>query len=118
MKFRLIALGIDESKPLLYQWEIHDVRTGELKGRYIGKAVRGSGRPLSQYRRNVLNLLAGLPYRRNKPDGFRRVHRALADAVIKGDRITLTLLRNVPLGEDINEAERQAIRRFNCTLNG
>jgi hypothetical protein len=118
MDFHVIANGVDEAQPLLYQWEIHDTQTGRLLERYIGKAVRGSRRPLRHYERNVRRLLAHLPYRKGKPDGFRRVHRALAQAVAKGDRITLTLLQNVGPDEDINEAERLAIRASNCTLNG
>lgn len=117
MDFRVLCNEVDETKPLLYMWEIHDARTGELRGRYIGKAGGGSRRPLRQYSRNVRRLLASLPYRKGKPEGFRRVHYALATAVEKGDRITLTLLRNIQPGEDINEAERIAISASNCTLN-
>ncbi|WP_334033660.1 hypothetical protein [Burkholderia gladioli] len=118
MDFEVIRDGIDDAKPLLYQWEIHDSRTGDFLARYIGKAVRGSKRPLRHYERNVRRLIAGMAYRKSKPDGFRRVHRALAEAVSAGHRITLTLLRNVGPDEDINEAERQAIRASGCTLNG
>ncbi|MBU9172931.1 hypothetical protein [Burkholderia gladioli] len=118
MDFEVIRDGVDDAKPLLYQWEIHDSRTGDLLARYIGKAVRGSKRPLRHYDRNVRRLIAGMAYRKSKPDGFRRVHRALADAVTAGHRITLTLLRNVGPDEDINEAERRAIHASSCTLNG
>lgn len=118
MDFLLVTNGTDEARPLLYLWEIHDAQTGELRGRYVGKALRGSGRPRSHYARNVRRLLERLPYRRGNPEGFRKVHRALAEAVLKGDRITLTLLRNVESHEDINEAERSAIRSLKCTLNG
>ena len=85
MDFHLVTNGADESQPLLYQWEIHDAQTGELRGRYVGKARAGSERPRVHYARNVKRLLAGLPYRRNKPESFRAVHRALAEAVRAGD---------------------------------
>lgn len=118
MDFHLITNGTDETLPLLYQWEIHDDRTGELRGRYVGKTVSGSNRPRNDYARNVKNLLAGLPYRKGKSDGYREIHRALAEAVRNGDRITLTLLRNVNADEDINAAERAAILALDCGLNG
>lgn len=75
MDFEVIRDGVDDAKPLLYQWEIHDSRTGDLLARYIGKAVRGSKRPLRHYERNVRRLIAGMAYRKSKPDGFRRLHR-------------------------------------------
>ncbi len=118
MDFHLNANGTDGTEPLLYMWEIHDAKTGELRGRYVGKSVRGSGRPRKHYSRNVRRLLASMPYRKGHPDGFRKVHRALAMAVLNGDRITLTLLRNVRAEEDINEVERAAIEAMGCTLNG
>ncbi len=118
MDFHVVTNGTDETQPLLYQWEIHDAITGELRGRYVGKASAGGRRPRKHYARNVRRLLAGLAYRKGRPDSYRSVHRALAEAVRKGDRITLTLLRNVTPGEDINEAERATIRALKCTLNG
>jgi hypothetical protein len=118
MDFHLETNGTAGTQPLLYMWEIHDAQTGELRGRYVGKAVRGSRRPCSHYARNVRRLLARWPYRKGNPDGFRKVHRALAVAVLKGDRITLTLLRNVADDEDINDAERTTIQTMCCTLNG
>ncbi|VWD62335.1 hypothetical protein BCO71033_06744 [Burkholderia contaminans] len=117
MEFHFDANGTDGTRPLLYMREIHDAQTGELRGRYVGKAVRGSRRPRNHYARNVRRLLVSLPYRKGNPDGFRKVHRALAMAVLKGDRITLTLLRNVRAEEDINEAERTTIEAMGCTLN-
>ena len=118
MDFHLVTNGTDETRPLLYQWEIHDAKTGELHGRYVGKSSAGSRRPRKDYARNVRLLPGGLAYRKGKPDKYRSVHRALAEAVRNGDRITLTLLRNVAPGEDINEAERASIRALNRTLNG
>jgi hypothetical protein len=118
MDFLLLTNGVDETRPLLYQWEVHDARTGESLGRYVGRATAGSHRPRKEYVWAVRRLLAGLPYRKAKPNSFRVVHHALAQAVLRGDRITLTLLRNLAVGEDIKVAERSAIRELNCTLNG
>lgn len=106
--------GEDEARALLYQWEILDGE-GRLVGqRYVGKSSGGSGRPKRHYRRNVERLLSGRPYRRGKPDEFRAIHRAMAEAVRQGWRVKLTLLRNVEEGKDINEAERRAQDEYGC----
>lgn len=97
--------GIDEGSPLIYCWEIDD-GGGEIEYRYVGKSINGSHRPRTAYRLNVNRLLAGKPYRKGKPDGFRVVHRRLADATKNGHSITLRLLSNVAGGEDIFEQER------------
>ncbi|EJM96374.1 hypothetical protein PMI40_04606 [Herbaspirillum sp. YR522] len=108
---------VDESKPLIYAWDIIDRETGELKGRYVGKAMGGSGRPRKQYRRNVVRMLAGKRYRLAKPDAFRAIHVALGAAVTAGDRIVLSFLCNVADGEDINKIERSYIQSHAPTLN-
>lgn len=109
MNFSKLADDIIETEPLIYMWEIRD-SAGALVGRYVGKARTGADRPLKHYRRNVANLLAGKPYRKSKPDGYRRVHRALAEAEAKGLQITLRFLCNVGKDEDINEIEQRHIR--------
>lgn len=38
MDFHQVKNGIDETRPLLYQWEIQNAQIGELRGRYVGKA--------------------------------------------------------------------------------
>jgi hypothetical protein len=100
MKFtyELKPSSVDESLPLIYLWEIDD-GAGGVSYRYVGKAVRGSDRPKTQYRRNVNNLLNGRPYRRNNPEGFRAVHRRLAGAVREGHKIRLTLVENVAVAD-------------------
>lgn len=85
--FELIDDGVDRSKCGIYRWEIAGA------GVYIGKFGRVR-RPLKEYGRNVTRLLNGNPYRRSKPDGFRRVHRELARAYQHRRKITLTLLEN------------------------
>ncbi len=106
--FHLNENGVEQDKPLLYLWEVYDACSGELLHSYVGKAKGGSKRPLKHYRRNVLNLLHGRPYRRGKLDQFRASHRALAEAILQGHQVVLTLLRNVELA-DINKAEREEI---------
>jgi len=104
---------INESLPLIYMWEIRD-RDGQLRGRYVGKAKAGAGRPLMHYKRNVRNILLNRPYRKGKPDGYRRVHVALAEAQRDGMEVTLHFLCNVSADDDINEVERRLIRERDC----
>ena len=113
MQFTVISGTVDETLPPIYMWEIQGV-SGEVRGRYVGKAKAGSKRPRTHYSRNVRNALAGKPYRLQAPAGFRRIHRALADAVREGLVIKLTFLANVPEGESINEHERAWIRAQDC----
>jgi hypothetical protein len=96
-----IADGADCSRPGLYEWHIEGV------GRYIGKFKR-INRPLKEYGRNIVRLVSGLPYRKGKPDSFRRIHIELAQAVRSGRRIELTILENPPLA-DINRREQELI---------
>jgi len=107
--------GIDTSTGLIYMWEIRSRISDELLGRYIGKASKDEKRPLTHYRRNVANLLAGKPYRKDNPNGYRRIHHALANASRENHRITLRFLTNNSNREDINELERRLIREFNCS---
>jgi hypothetical protein len=97
---------VDMSRRLLYLWEVFDA-DGKVVYCYVGKSERGAGRPLSDYRRNVDNLLNHRPYRPKNPDGFRQVHKQLAEAARQKQKIRLTFLRNVLPEEDIFEAERQ-----------
>jgi hypothetical protein len=101
--------GVDESRPGIYEWRI------EGAGSYVGKYTWIS-RPKSEYERNVLKILNGWPYRPQKPDKFRRVHRELELAHREGRRITLVILENVdPLRLAQRERELIALRGM---LNG
>ena len=106
--------GVDQNRPLIYMWEIW-ARDGILLGRYVGKASGGSRRPLSHYKRNVMNILDGRPYRKGKPDGYRRVNRMLAEAMGNGHRVRLSLIRNVEPDESINQVERSLIKEHNSS---
>jgi|UPI0006ACE9C1 hypothetical protein len=114
MDFEVFDCGVDETKPLLYLWQIED-ENGVVLYRYVGKSERGASRPLTQYRRNVANHLAGRPYRKGKPDAFRAVHLRMSDAVAKGHRITLYLLQNVGDVAQIFSAERTEQKKFCST---
>src|SRR3954447_14137227 len=103
--YELVATNVDPTQPLIYLWEVVDA-SGDVSYRYVGKSTNGAERPLTAYRRNVNNLLAGRPYRKSKPDAFRLVHRRLAEAVEAGSGIRLTYLCNVAPDEDILERER------------
>lgn len=95
---------VDQSMPLIYLWEVLG-EDGATSFAYVGKALGGAARPLSAYRRNVNNLLAGKPYRRSKPGAFREVHRKLAEATTQGHEIRLTLIENTTV-DAILERER------------
>lgn len=110
MEFIYEPGDVDPTRPLIDLWDID----GAL---YVGKARRGAQRPRTQYLRNVQNLLAGRPYRKGKPEAYRRVHVALAEAVCAEGPITLRLLRNVEVHE-LNAVERELILAYGCTLNG
>jgi hypothetical protein len=69
----------ESDQPLICMCEIRD-QGDQLLGLYVGKAKAGAKRQLSHYKRNVQNFLEGKPYRKNNPRGYRRIHRALADA--------------------------------------
>lgn len=113
MKFLEIPHALNAEAPLIYMWEIH-TKDGVLVGRYVGKARSGARRPRTHYARNVANLLEGQPYRRGKPQGFRRVHHALAAAVRNECTISLRFLCNVGPCEDIDAFEQWHIAHWRC----
>lgn len=103
--------GVDPTQPLIYLWEIRG-SGGEVLARYVGNAKNGAQRPRLDYRKNVVNILAGKPYRLNKPDGFRAIHRQMADAILAGNTLRLTLLCNIPAGESIDAIEQMWQRHY------
>lgn len=105
MQFTEVPSQVDTSRALIYLWEILDSE-GKVCCMYVGKASRGADRPRTQYRRNVNNILAGRPYRKGKPTGFRAIHRRMAEAVQAGEVMRLSFICNVALDENINEIER------------
>lgn len=108
MNFELDDRDVDPDKALIYMWEIYAL-DGTVVGRYVGKAKNGSKRPIKHYRRNVDRLLSGKPYRKSNPEGFRKVHRALAHAVTSGYGIKLFFLTNVAHDQNINDVESSLI---------
>lgn len=92
-----------------YEWKIDGVCT------YIGK-YRSISRPKRAYSLNVARLLNNRPYRKSKPDQYRRIHRELAEAVNHGRQVTLTILENPPQ-HMINRPERELIEERG-TRNG
>ena len=93
--------GVDVERPGLYEWRI------EGAGSYIGQ-YRWISRPRREYGLNVVRLLNDLPYRKRKPDGFRRIHRELVAALNEGRRIELLILENADKPA-INDRERVLI---------
>lgn len=117
MKFSYVATDVKPHLALIYMWEIHD-ENKKLIGRYVGKAKNGASRPLKHYKRNVSRLLKGKPYRKSNPNGFRKIHRALADATqMKGTSITLYLLENISCSSKIDDRERYWIDKKNTLGN-
>lgn len=98
----IVIVGVDPERPGIYEWRIEGV------GVYIGQYGRAR-RPRSEYKNNVSNILSGRPYRKGKPDGFRAIHRELAEAVRRGYHVTLTLLENVADKSSRNRRERELI---------
>jgi hypothetical protein len=113
VKFDVFSCGVDETLPLIYLWQIES-QSGEVTYRYVGKASGGSGRPRKHYQRNVLNLLAGKPYRKSKPEKYREVHIRLAEATKLGSNLSLYLLENVIDVSAINRVEKAAQIQY-CT---
>lgn len=112
MNFTEVIYDVDETRPLIYMWVINN-NHGDLLGRYVGKAKAGAKRPRNHYSRNVANLLASKPYRKKIPDGYRKIHSALADAQKNGFLIRLYFLCNVQPNENINEIEQWHIKQQN-----
>ena len=113
MKFTVDSGEFDPSLPLIYLWQIIDEH-GEVCFPYVGKAKRGASRPMNHYVRNVRNLIAKRPYRKGNPDGYRVVHRRLADAQTRGLTVRLIFLCNVLGDEDIDDAERKWQQHYGC----
>ena len=113
MKFTLNPGTVNPTAPLIYKWEMRD-EVGNLTGLYIGKAKGGAKRPTTHYRQNVNRLLAGKPYRAGNPEGYRKSHRALAEAVKLGYTIELSFVCNVAPGESIDQVEQLCIANYNC----
>jgi hypothetical protein len=101
--YRLVIVpGVDPGAPGLYEWRIEGI------GCYIGQYTRAR-RPQREYDLNVGRKLAGRPYRKGNPDGFRKIHAALADAAEAGRPVTLTLLENQSDKADCNRRECELI---------
>lgn len=105
----LPANGVDLDGSGIYEWRI------EGAGSYIGKFGR-IRRPTKEYRRNVIRLLNGRPYRKGNEHGFRWIHHELAWAVYEQRCIQLVIVEIVDV-DQINERERALIRERG-NLNG
>jgi hypothetical protein len=95
---------VDLDKPVIYVITIQD----EKPMLYVGKAKQGHRR-LRQYERLMRVYLEGGPWRPSKPDGWRRVHHALGQAIREGRRIEWCYHANAQEGEHILTAEQRHI---------
>jgi len=105
--------GVDETAPLVYQFE---VRLNGQTHRYVGKSVNGSQRPRRDYAAVVSRLMTGTPYRKGNSDGFRRVHRVMAEALGVGGSIHLQLVENCE-EDELNLRERAIAQDVGADLN-
>jgi hypothetical protein len=100
MQFDMIDNAVNRNAPLLYRIVI------DGRFYYIGCA-NSARRPLIHYGRNVQRLKDGKAYRKNKPDGFRAIHRQLFEASQNGWNIVIELLRNVSPHSKFSEESRE-----------
>lgn len=105
----IIGDGVDPNLPGIYRWDI------EGAGVYVGKFTHRS-RPFLEYERNVAKMISGRPYRPQKPNAFRRIHRELHAAHVAGRQITLTIVENCSVSS-LTARERELIVEVG-TLNG
>ena len=110
MNHTTLTCGVDPKRPLIYMWETRDA-AGQLTGLYFGESENGDARPRTHYANNVRKLREGRPYRKSKPDKFRKVHRGLLASERRGDSITLTYLCNAEPHE-LEGWENQLIAQF------
>jgi hypothetical protein len=85
-----ISDHINLDAPGIYEWRIEGV------GVYIGNSNH-LRRRLKEYLNNVRNIVSGLPYRKNNPDGFRVVHHHLYEVWKRRSAVTWTVLENCEL---------------------
>ena len=111
LEFTYDRNNCDETKPLIYAWFLQNHI-------YVGKSDDGASRPLKHYKRNVERYFRGEPYRPGNPNGWRKVHLAMIEAVKDGEEIRLKLVENVGDGEDIYQAEEHWRVALNADLNG
>jgi hypothetical protein len=102
--------GVDPDSPLLYRITIG----GNLS--YVGCA-NSARRPQKAYKRNLQRMIDGQPYRKNKPDGFRLVHRRMFEAIQRGEDVVIDLIRNVAKNDKFIE-ERAEIARCQQETGG
>jgi hypothetical protein len=109
----ITVIGVISDMPGIYEWRI------EGMGCYIGQYTKAR-RPRREYALNVERILTEKPYRKGKPEGFRKIHLELAQAVQAGQKITLTLLENHASKVDRNRRERELIaeRRAHAAVSG
>lgn len=109
----IVGPNVSPELPGLYEWRIEGI------GCYIGQYTHAR-RPKREYGLNVGRILAGRPYRKSRPEGFRQIHRELARAAKAGKFISLTLLENQVGKIDRNRRERELIaeRRAQAEAGG
>ena len=113
MDFERTPHEFDENLPLIYMWEIKDLNE-DIVGRYVGQTIQGLGKRVNRYVLRVGQVLTEKLYDKKYPAGFRKVHRALANAARNNFHVTLSVLCNVPTDQDINSVEQSWIKSHHC----
>lgn len=73
---------------------------------------------MNEYRNNIRKIEAGLPYRKRNPEGFRAVHRELANAKANGSPVEGKVLEFCFRGDGLLLRERYWITKLAPSLNG
>lgn len=95
--------GTSLDRPGIYEWRLSGI------GIYVGKSVRLPAR-IREYPNNVRKMIAGAPYRRNKPANYRDIHHHLRQAHDTAAAVTVAILENCNSSE-LNQRERYWIER-------
>ena len=106
-----VADQVDLAGPGVYAWRVNGAVV------YVGKATKLRSR-LRGYRNNVRKISDGRPYRRGEPEGFRRIHRALAEARMAGHTVVFSVIESCPPGAFLLARERHWIAELAPALNG
>lgn len=97
-------------KGVIYRWEIF--AGNERVGVYIGLTEKQTPEArIGKYVYRVEALQLGSPYLPTKPDGYRKIHRALVEAMHQGHRVVLTLISSIQPGMSLAELESALIRQ-------
>jgi hypothetical protein len=97
--FNLQTNNLDIDGALLYRIYVQDKENGAITTIYVGQTKNGMNRPFQRYDLNIHRLLEDKPPLNGKQ--YRPVHYDLKAAHLAGHQITIELLRNVDLANEV-----------------